>query len=386
MAAGMVVAVVMMLKQSVKATEESSALSEKLATASSQLDLATQQVANLETKLLVSDDELERARALQVADDATLSIAQTESTAETHERAKIARVRSEELGNLAAQVMLSIDEAERAISTAIESFTDVSSEARALTTAASSSIEAGAESGVRKHVATATDVMDSFVDHMLSTSREVAGSALQMQGLVEITGRLNGLLDQIEGVAKKTALLSMNASIEAARAGDAGRGFAVVANAVRNLSSQSHEAAEETRRLTESITQQSTEICHQLAHAAKKSRDEGYQAQSELIQLLATIREADEMSQEMVQDLSDRSLSISRSVGKVVTAFQFQDLLRQRLEHVATPLGQLRVEILQEAGLPVPEIDLHLPDAPGIAPFLTVVSYAGDDDNIELFA
>lgn len=347
---------------------------------------AARQMQELEARALEATSFAHQAFAEKQDFEVQLQSLSGERELESEERIRLAFTRGNELENLASQVMLSIDEAEHAIAAAIDGFTRVSSEARILTERASSNAQTDENSGVRMHVATATDVMDSFVDHMLCTSQEVAGSAIQMQGLVEITGRLNGLLDQIEDVAKKTSLLSMNASIEAARAGDAGRGFAVVANAVRNLSNQSHEAAEETRKLTESITQQSKQVCQQLAQSAKKSRDEGCQAQSELIQLLATIREADEQSQEVVKDLSEMSAAIFRSVGKVVMAFQFQDLLRQRLEHVAAPLGRLRSDLLQEAGLSVPDSSFILPYAPGAAPFLTVVSYDNDDDNIELFA
>lgn len=69
------------------------------------------------------------------------------------------------------------------------------------------------------------------------------------------------LLDSLEGnnrditsISKKTTLLSLNASIEAARAGDAGKGFSVVASQIKELSSSSDKAAKESIQNKTSIT------------------------------------------------------------------------------------------------------------------------------------
>lgn len=55
---------------------------------------------------------------------------------------------------------------------------------------------------------------------------------------------IEGVLELIQAIAKQTKLLSLNASIEAARAGDAGRGFGVVAGEVKNMSEQTNDAVE----------------------------------------------------------------------------------------------------------------------------------------------
>ena len=59
---------------------------------------------------------------------------------------------------------------------------------------------------------------------------------------------IGGIVDTINLIAERTNLLSLNASIEAARAGDAGRGFAVVAEEIRNLADRAAKATADIAR------------------------------------------------------------------------------------------------------------------------------------------
>lgn len=66
----------------------------------------------------------------------------------------------------------------------------------------------------------------------------------------KLLGRFEPIIKAIEGISFQTSLLSINASIEAAHAGDAGAGFAIVAKEVRELANKSNE---ETSRIYDSL-------------------------------------------------------------------------------------------------------------------------------------
>lgn len=94
---------------------------------------------------------------------------------------------------------------------------------------------------------------------MSETIKEIQMGNVQMKKLVgamskiaDTSSEIEKIIKAIEDIAFQTNILSLNAAVEAARAGSAGKGFAVVADEVRNLASKSAAAAKDTTDLIQS--------------------------------------------------------------------------------------------------------------------------------------
>jgi methyl-accepting chemotaxis protein len=91
---------------------------------------------------------------------------------------------------------------------------------------------------IGRQLAQTTDLVRVAVSEAQSTNEEISGLAQAAQ-------KIGDVVKLIRAIAEQTNLLALNATIEAARAGEAGKGFAVVASEVKSLAVQTAKATEE---------------------------------------------------------------------------------------------------------------------------------------------
>ncbi|PNV84505.1 MAG: hypothetical protein C0627_00620 [Sulfurimonas sp.] len=152
-----------------------------------------------------------------------------------------------------------------------------------------------------------------------------------MQGA---TNSINDAVAIIENIAFQTNILSLNAAVEAATAGDAGKGFAVVAQEVRNLANRSADAAKEIKAMA--------------AQAAGKS-NEGINIATELTRGFEVIADKIAQTASMVQDVSNANREQMQGIGQINTAVTQLDQMTQENAKVAAQADSIANATIEKA-------------------------------------
>ena len=159
------------------------------------------------------------------------------------------------------------------------------------------------------------------IQNMAVLREQIQDTAKRIKRLGESSQEIGNIIEFINDIAEQTNTLALNASIQAAMAGEAGRGFAVVADEVQRLAERAGSATRQIENLVKTIQADTTEAIISMERstanvvAGAKSAEEAGQA-------LTRIESSSQELSKGVQDISVAARSQSAEATKIAGTMQ----------------------------------------------------------------
>ncbi len=223
------------------------------------------------------------------------------------------------------------------------SLEEISSSMTQLASQTKSNAENASRSGSLAHEARqAAEQGKREMKNMISAMREISAASRSVAKIIKV----------IDEIAFQTNLLSLNAAIEAARAGRYGKGFAVVAGEVRNLAGKSAQAAKETEELIESAlekVEKGNDIASQTARALDRILESAVQTADLINEIAAAseeqtrgieqisqgLHQVDQVTQNNAANAQETASSVmqmavqAEELRRMISRFQLEDNIRE---------------------------------------------------------
>lgn len=219
--------------------------------------------------------------------------------------------------NSMTELTQTVDELARAVSEVAENTT-------ALSMVVSETDEKGKDASAKMQVMVdksrqGKDDMDQITSAMESVEASVAHLQDTVRQVDESSEQINGIVQLIGDIASQTNLLSLNAAIEAARAGDAGRGFAVVAEEIGKLAETSENSVKSIAALTAQIrelVQKTNQRTLESSDSIRNSMEMVHTASGTFDDIFIAVNETSELVHQMVSDVN-RVDEVATSVAAI---------------------------------------------------------------------
>jgi len=160
------------------------------------------------------------------------------------------------------------------------------------------------------------DQLGQGTNHIRSSLAEISNLLVLVDTLTKHVTGFAAAMEQvrqcshdIDQIAETTNILSLNAAIEAARAGDAGRGFAVVANEVKTLAGKTRKATDEITRTIDTLGGEAEQVVAEIGKGVKV-RDDARNSVARIEETLVGVGE-------MVSEVDRQNDQIAQATGAI---------------------------------------------------------------------
>ncbi|MEM6832866.1 MAG: nitrate- and nitrite sensing domain-containing protein [Pseudomonadota bacterium] len=221
-------------------------------------------------------------------------------------------------------------------------------EATTATTSAaqsSQSIAAAAEE-MAVSLADVTEQVNATQALIEKTSNEAETITGSLGGLTDAANRISEVVTIISEIAEQTNLLALNATIEAARAGEAGKGFAVVASEVKMLANQTSRSLEDIRSGVSGMQGEVQNAVSGVESVAGMISELNERS----VTVSSSVAQQSDVTREIAQSIQTASSNVDQVVSQIEKVSEENGTMAERTESITGLSGQMEehVKALQE--------------------------------------
>ncbi len=171
-----------------------------------------------------------------------------------------------------------------------------------------------------------SSIVDILTELEKKSSENITAAQETNNNLKQLIKKSNDILDivsTIEEISDEINLLSLNASIESARAGEAGRGFAVVADQIKELSNQTSKSVKQINSLIKDLT-----------HAENVSAN-NVEIYGEIVRSqIPTINKTKQILNGVVEFIKGIPQTIEKNVDKISEVHKNKDMINSSMDSI----------------------------------------------------
>ena len=186
----------------------------------------------------------------------------------------------------------------------------------------------------------AVELAQEIIRNAEQGSQQMARMTQAVEEISDASSAISNVIKDIDDIAFQTNILSLNAAVEAARAGSHGKGFGVVADEVRSLASKSAESARNTAELIDRSIQKAT-IGVTISEETAASLDKIVASINESVTLIKNIAQASDAQTNTITFINSGIIEVEQVVRRNSTTAEQNAAIAEEMSSQSSILHSL---------------------------------------------